>query len=56
MVGYLLLPQIIGFLIMGHQIFRNKILKTSKIEEYIDFGEYFVFDSADGSYNDIYIK
>lgn len=27
--------------------FRNKLLKTSKIEEYIDFGEYFVFDSAD---------
>lgn len=31
----------------GASKFRNKILKTTKIEEYIDFGEYFVFDSAD---------
>ncbi|MDK2042536.1 type IIG restriction enzyme/methyltransferase [Aliarcobacter butzleri] len=31
----------------GASNFRNKLLKTSKIEEYIDFGEYFIFDSAD---------
>ncbi len=30
----------------GASKFRNKILKTTKIEEYIDFGEYFIFDSA----------
>nr|WP_164969473.1 Eco57I restriction-modification methylase domain-containing protein [Halarcobacter ebronensis] len=31
----------------GASRFRNKVLGTTKIEEYIDFGEYFVFDSAD---------
>ena len=31
----------------GASKFRNKVLNTTKIEEYIDFGEYLVFDSAD---------
>ena len=31
----------------GASNLRNKLLQTTKIEEYLDFGEYFVFDSAD---------